>query len=265
MKISDIKTLDNISAIYCFRNTINNKCYVGQAEQLRKRLLHHINNFKNCRYDAPLYRAMTKYGLDAFEVEILEIIDGLSDRMEIKKKLDECEIYYIKHLNSYAPNGYNQTHGGDAGVTGYKFTEEQRQHTSENSKRRAADGRFTIYCYDIINKEYITEVNTPALAIRLNINIDTRAIRKIICKSQYILARSKEKLEEKIKTYEENLNSKPSNGKKENSNSGRFKKDPRADEIIKDIKGGMTCATFMCKYNMCKKTYYNYKNEIFKK
>ena len=114
MKVSDIKTLDNVSAIYCFRNTINNKCYVGQAEQLRKRLLHHINNFKNCRYDAPLYRAMTKYGLDAFEVEILEIIDGLSDRMEIKKKLDEFEIYYIKHLNSYAPNGYNQTDKTDS-------------------------------------------------------------------------------------------------------------------------------------------------------
>ena len=281
MKISEIKTLDNVSAIYCFRNTINNKCYVGQAEQLRKRLLHHINNFKNCRYDAPLYRAMTKYGLDAFEVEILEIIDGLSDRMEIKKKLDECEIYYIKHLNSYAPNGYNQTLGGDAGVNGYKFTEEQRRRLSENTKRMATDGRFTIYCYDIINKEYITEVNTPALAIRLNISIDSRAIKRIICKSQYILASSKEKLEEKINFFKENLNtkssdgkkeklkSKPSNGNKENLNSkssdGRFKKDPRADEIIKDIKGGMTCATFMCKYNMCKKTYYNYKNEIFKK
>ena len=200
---------------------------------------------------------MTKYGLDAFEVEILEIIDGLSDRMEIKKKLDEFEIYYIKHLNSYAPNGYNQTRGGDAGVTGYKFTEEQRQHISENSKRQAADGRHTIYCYDIINKQYITEVNIPALAIRLNINIDTSDIRNITCKSQYILARSKEKLEEKIKIFKEKLNS--------NSNSGKFKKDPRADEIIKDIKSGMTCATFMCKYNMCKKSYYNYKNEIFKK
>ena len=266
MKVSDIKTLDNVSAIYCFRNTINNKCYVGQAEQLRKRLLHHINNFKNCRYDAPLYRAMTKYGLDAFEVEILEIIDGLSDRMEIKKKLDEFEIYYIEHLNSYAPNGYNQTRGGDAGVTGYKFTEKQRQHTSENSKRRAADGRFTIYCYDIINKEYITEANAPALAIRLNINalakrlninIDTADVRRMTCKKQYILARSKEKLEEKINIFKENLNTK--------SSDGRFKKDSRADEIIKDIKQGMTCAAFMCKYNMCKKSYYNYKNEIFKK
>ena len=215
MKVSDIKTLDNISAIYCFRNTINNKCYVGQAEQLRKRLLHHINNFKNCRYDAPLYRAMTKYGLDAFEVEILEIIDGLSDRMEIKKKLDEYEIYYIEHLNSYAPNGYNQTRGGDAGVTGYKFTEKQRQHTSENSKRRAADGRFTIYCYDIINKEYITEVNTNALAKRLNINIDTADVRRMTCKKQYILARSKEKLEENIKFFKENPNSSNGKSKKE--------------------------------------------------
>ena len=259
MKVSDIKTLDNVSAIYCFRNTINNKCYVGQAEQLRKRLLHHINNFKNCRYDAPLYRAMTKYGLDAFEVEILEIIDGLSDRMEIKKKLDEFEIYYIEHLNSYAPNGYNQTRGGDAGVTGYKFTEEQRQHMSENKKRMAADGRFMIYCYDIINKEYITEVNTPALARRLGINIDNADVKRKICKKRYVLARSKEKLEENIKFFKENPIS------NSNSNSGRFKKDPRADEIIKDIKGGMTCATFMCKYNMCKKSYYNYKNEIFKK
>lgn len=181
MKISDIKTLDNVSAIYCFRNTINNKCYVGQAEQLRKRLLHHINNFKNCRYDAPLYRVMTKYGLDVFEVEILEIIDGLSDRMEIKKKLDEFEIYYIEHLNSYAPNGYNQTHGGDAGITGYKFTEEQRHRLSENRKRQAADGRFTIYCYDIINKQYITEINIPALARRLSINIGTSDIRSITC------------------------------------------------------------------------------------
>ena len=136
-----------------------------------------------------------------------------------------------------------------------------------------ADGRFTIYCYDIINKEYITEVNTPALARRLNINIDNADVKRKICKKRYVLARSKEKLEENIKFFKENPISNSSDGKSKkrksysNSkpNSGRFKKDPRADEIIKDIKQGMTCAAFMCKYNMCKKSYYNYKNEIFKK
>ena len=133
---------------------------------------------------------MTKYGLDAFEVEILEIIDGLSDRMEIKKKLDEFEIYYIEHLNSYAPNGYNQTRGGDASVTGYKFTEEQRCRLSENTKRMAADGRFMIYCYVIINKEYIarTEVNTHVLAIRLGINIDNADVT--LCEAEDLASSS---------------------------------------------------------------------------
>ena len=125
----------------------------------------------------------------------------------------------------------------------------------------AAGGRFMIYCYDIINKEYITEVNTPALAIRLGINIDNADVKRKICKKRYVLARSKEKLEENIKFFKEN----PISNSNSKPNSGRFKKDPRADKIIEDIKGGMTCAAFMCKYHMCKKTYYTYKNEIFKK
>ena len=283
MKLTEYNLLPNTPGIYYIKNTKNGKGYVGQSQNIRIRVRRHINLFKRKVYDAPLYKAFDKYGLDAFEVEVLLSITDLVDKFEIKNKLDEAEIYYIDKLNTYTYNhkGYNQTIGGDAGITGYKYTDEQRQHISENSKRQAADGRFTIYCYDIINKEYITEVNTPALAIRLNISIDSRAIKRIIRKSQYILARSKEKLEEKINFFKENLNtkssdgkkeklkSKPSNGNKENLNSkssdGRFKKDPRADEIIKDIKQGMSCATFMCKYNMCKKSYYNYKNEIFKK
>ena len=259
MKLTEYNLLPNTPGIYYIKNIKNGKGYVGQSQNIRIRVRRHINLFKRKVYDAPLYKAFDKYGLDVFEVEVLLSITDLVDKFEIKNKLDEAEIYYIDKLNTYTYNhkGYNQTIGGDAGITGYKYTYEQRQHISENSKRQAADGRFTIYCYDIINKEYITEVNIPALSKRLSINIDTSDIRNITCKSQYILARSKEKLEEKIKTYKEKLNS--------NSSDGRFKKDPRADEIIKDIKGGMTCATFMCKYNMCKKSYYNYKNEIFKK
>ena len=65
-------------------------------------------------------------------------------------------------------------------------------------------------------------------------------------KIQYILARNKEKLEEKIKTYEEKLNSN-SNSK---PNSGKFKKDSRADEIIEDIKIKMTTLPKMPKSAM---------------
>ena len=61
--------------IYCFTNSVNGKCYVGQAINLRKRYNSHIGNFKAHRYDNPLYRAFTKYGLDKFTYEVLEIIE----------------------------------------------------------------------------------------------------------------------------------------------------------------------------------------------
>lgn len=259
MKLTEYNLLPNTPGIYYIKNTKNGKGYVGQSQNIRIRVRRHINLFKRKVYDAPLYKAFDKYGLDVFEVEVLLSITDLVDKFEIKNKLDEAEIYYIDKLNTYTYNhkGYNQTIGGDAGITGYKYTYEQRQHISENSKRQAADGRYTIYCYDIIKKQYITEINTPALAKRLNINIDNADVRRMICKKQYILARTKEKLEEKIKTYEEKLNS--------NSSYGKFKKEPSEDEIIEDIKRGMCCAIFMCKYHMTQKSYYTYKNKIFKK
>ena len=51
-----------------------------------------------------------------------------------------------------------------------------------------------------------------------------------------------EKLEENIKFFKENPNP--------NSSNGKFKKEPSEDEIIEDIKRGMCCAIFMCKYHM---------------
>jgi len=60
--------------------------------------------------------------VDKFTIEILETID--TEKCDnIKSELDILEISYIKKYNSYI-SGYNKTIGGDAGITGYKFTEE---------------------------------------------------------------------------------------------------------------------------------------------
>ena len=143
MKLTEYNLLPNTPGIYYIKNTKNGKGYVGQSQNIRIRVRRHINLFKRKVYDAPLYKAFDKYGLDVFEVEVLLSITDLVDKFEIKNKLDEAEIYYIDKLNTYTYNhkGYNQTIGGDAGITGYKYTDEQRQHISENSKRQAADGR----------------------------------------------------------------------------------------------------------------------------
>ena len=236
MKLTEYKLLPNTPGIYYIKNTKNGKGYVGQSQNIRVRVRRHINLFKRKVYDAPLYKAFDKYGLDAFEVEALLSITDLVDKFEIKNKLDEAEIYYIDKLNTYTYNhkGYNQTIGGDAGITGYKYTDEQRQHISKNTKRQAADGRYMIYCYDIINKEYITEVNTPALARRLGINIDNADVRRMICKKRYVLARSKEKLEENIKFFKENPNS--SNGKSKKESQLLIQIRQMVEEILAPMK-----------------------------
>lgn len=85
-----------ICGIYKITNTINNRCYIGQSINIRKRWIGH----KNSKCDYPLYRAFKKYGIENFTFEILE---------ECKKEdLDKREEYYIKIFDAYN-HGYNQT------------------------------------------------------------------------------------------------------------------------------------------------------------
>lgn len=157
--------------IYCFTNSVNGKCYVGQAVNLRKRYNSHIGNFKAHRYDNPLYRAFTKYGLDKFTYEVLEIIEEVLEQKLLKDRLDKLEMQYISVKDSYN-NGYNQTKGGDGGITGYKFTEEQLKKRSENAKKVSMDGRYTIFVYDVKEDKSYEFLNMEMAATALNLNAE---------------------------------------------------------------------------------------------
>lgn len=88
--------------IYKITNLVNNKSYIGQSIDIDRRFKSHKNYpLENSNY--PLYRAFRKYGIDNFSFEVLEECSI--------KELDEKEIYYIKHYDTYN-NGYNQTTGG---------------------------------------------------------------------------------------------------------------------------------------------------------
>ena len=133
MNPQELYKAPQIPGIYYFYNTKSDKYYIGQAKKsLRRRLLYHKGNFENDRYDAPIYRALKKYGWDAFEWGILnEFEPDIENLFDI---LDELEIKYIADFNSYGPTGYNQTRGGDGGILGYKFTEEQKEKLRNNTK-----------------------------------------------------------------------------------------------------------------------------------
>jgi len=91
--------------IYLIENKANGNKYVGQTVmQLNKRWLAHIQESKTFS-ERPLYRAMNKYGLDNFNIKVLE--------ETTEDKLSEREIYWIEYFNSYN-RGYNATTGGES-------------------------------------------------------------------------------------------------------------------------------------------------------
>lgn len=97
-----------MTGIYRIENLINHKNYIGQTTQMNirwsvhKRLAFEPNA---ASYNYPLYKAIRKYGLNNFNFTVLEEC--------AEQELDEKEISWIKHFDSYGPNGYNQTAGGN--------------------------------------------------------------------------------------------------------------------------------------------------------
>lgn len=121
--------------IYLITNKINGKQYVGQtSKSIKQRWSVHINA-KNNTF---IYRAIKKYGKENFHIDQIDTADSTNE-------LDWKEIYYIKILNTLAPNGYNLTTGGESRIGssnpfyGKKTTEENKRKTSERTKKLFKD------------------------------------------------------------------------------------------------------------------------------
>ena len=110
--------------IYKITNEINKKIYIGLTTcSLEYRWSRHITESKNINNTKHLYKAMRKYGVENFKIEI---IDETNDF----KKLGQLEREYIRKFNSIDPNiGYNLTKGGESnqydGNPGAKLTIEE--------------------------------------------------------------------------------------------------------------------------------------------
>lgn len=68
--------------IYKIINDINNKVYIGKTNQnIQKRFQQHLNDSKRLNIqNRPLYKAMNKYGLQYFHIELIEETDKPEDR-----------------------------------------------------------------------------------------------------------------------------------------------------------------------------------------
>lgn len=89
--------------IYKITNTLNGKMYIGQTNNYKRRFREHKNFHYSSDEEKILYLAIKKYGLENFSFELIEKVSNYNER----------EKFWIKELNTVAPNGYNITEGGD--------------------------------------------------------------------------------------------------------------------------------------------------------
>jgi group I intron endonuclease len=118
----EIKGKYNYSGIYCLKNTINDKCYVGSAQKLNYRLWNHKHKLiKGNHANNILQNFVNKYGIDKLYFEILEPVNIES--------LIEREQYWIDNLK---PQFNILPKAGSS--TGTVMSEEQKIKISKNRK-----------------------------------------------------------------------------------------------------------------------------------
>jgi len=116
-----------VYTIYKYTNKNNGKVYIGQTSKtLEERAQSNGHNYCECR---KFYNAIKKYGWDAFEPEILEIVKTV-------EQANERERYYISEYQSTDDKyGYNIALGGDNKV----MSEESKKLISKSAKERYKD------------------------------------------------------------------------------------------------------------------------------
>lgn len=122
----------NQGEVYMITNKTTGKKYIGQAVSYlssgRKygaygRWSGHIAGSKQTKNTQPICEAITHFGKDDFEIEILVICN--------LKELDYYEKKFISVFNTIYPNGYNVAQGGNANK---RFSIDTRKLISEQKR-----------------------------------------------------------------------------------------------------------------------------------
>jgi group I intron endonuclease len=103
--------------VYQVRNKINGKIYIGQTIRTSK-----VRFYYHARSNYPIGMAIRKYGMESFEISIL-------DEASSQDSLNEKEVFWIKKLKSKSQRGYNSTDGGE-GSSGFKASNKTRKKIS---------------------------------------------------------------------------------------------------------------------------------------
>lgn len=123
----EISQLPKCSGIYMFKNTKNNKVYIGSTVNLNGRIKKHFYEIKKeVHHNSHLQRAVKKYGEKSFEIYLLKVFDKVS-----VEELRKAEEIFILEYNSYE-KGYNMLENKSKHLTKLNQSE---SHIKSNKKR----------------------------------------------------------------------------------------------------------------------------------
>ena len=120
--------------IYCYVNKINQHKYIGQTNNLKRRIREH----KSCAYNSNassyndlIHQKIREYGIENFDIEVLEKL--YYDDIE---KVNERERFWIKEKESYCGwgKGYNMDLGGGKRAYSSILTNDQLQEIKQDIK-----------------------------------------------------------------------------------------------------------------------------------
>lgn len=123
------------NVIYCYINKLNGHTYIGQSINFKERLRRHSNGV-DADHSA-IDRAIQKYGIENFDIEIWENVDYLDGDL-LKKGLNAMERLYIALLNPY----YNITDGGDFNPMDSEIGRENHKKAMQDPIRRKKCSEF---------------------------------------------------------------------------------------------------------------------------
>jgi hypothetical protein len=122
--------------IYQIRNTVNDKCYVGQT---RRRWVSQRWNEHKKNNISVISQAFASHGLDKFEFSVICEIPN--------EELNDREVMEIAERGTIAPNGYNLQTGGNSFALSEVMKERIRQ-----SKTGEKNARFGVKLTDDVKE-----------------------------------------------------------------------------------------------------------------
>lgn len=179
--------------IYQYLNLINQKLYIGQTNNIDRRIREHKSNSfnpKSINYNNIIHKAIRKYGYENFKINILETFDGTYEQA------NEREQFWIKEKHSLiTENGYNILEGGNNSSrsmfsnkeiddlkelikNGISYSEIQKKYpisktfiSDINRGKYFFDNKeqYPLYCYRITNDIYdalIEDLEKPELTFK---------------------------------------------------------------------------------------------------